>query len=360
MGGQVCGAGPFNCHIVTGSVWGTLLWLPLPVWGLIAYSGILGSALLAKQGGDWPAHGLRLVALAAAVLLLADAFLLGVQVFALRNYCLLCLITYGVNGLLLVAASRGLGQPVLVSVRSGFQSLGRLAPAPTRPETGLFLGLMALSVAGAVGLHLATLFATRGTLGGFKKQISEYIAGRPRVTVDVSGDPAQGQADAPIQLVEFSDFFCPACQRASKMNPVLLETHRGKIHFVFKNFPLDMSCNTAIQRDVHPGACQAAAAGECAHAQGKFWPMHDRIFVKGHEYDLSRLNQDAQEVGLDVATFKACMAGGAGMAQVAKDVAAGDQAGVTSTPTYVINGVPAGGGLTPSTLDDFIDALEQR
>lgn len=356
LGGGACGAGVFNCHVVTGSVWNTLFGLPLPIWGLIAYSGMLGLALLARQPG-WQEDGLRLVALVAAVMVIADLFLLGIQAAILRNYCLLCLATYVVNAALWLTASAGVRQPAPAAAMAGLRALGRLVPSPQRPELGLFWGLLVLSAIGAIGLHLSTLFASRGTLGGFKQQIAEFMTGRPRVAVDVGDDPSIGPVEAPIQLVEFSDFFCPACQRASKMNHVLLENHRGQVRFVFKNFPLDQSCNTVIQRDVHPGACRAAAAGECAHAQGKFWPLHDRIFAKGHEYDLDRLSEDAREARLDVAGFNACLASGEGMAHVTKDIAEAGKASVVSTPTYLINGVPAGGGLTPETFQDFVDVL---
>lgn len=357
LGGSICGAGVFNCHVVTGSVWSVFLGLPLAVWGLISYGGIFGLALLARQPGGWTEHGLRLIALVAAAMLVADAFLLGIQVLVLHNYCLWCMATYAVNAGLLWVAAAGLRQPVPAAVGGGLKGLGRLVPAPERPEVALFWGMMTLSLLGAVGLHFGTVFASRGTLGSFKRQIAEYVAGRPRVTVDTQEDPSHGPAGAPIQLVEFSDFFCPACQRASKMNHVLLQNHRGQVRLVFKNFPLDTSCNSTIARNVHPGACQAAAAGECAHLQGKFWPLHDRIFEKGHDYDLARLPEDAAASGLEMARFNACLASGEGMARVAKDVADGARAAVASTPTYLINGVPAGGGLTPETLKDFVEVL---
>ena len=220
--------------------------------------------------------------------------------------------------------------------------------------------MMLLGVAGTVAVHASTIYISQGGFGVVRKQVREFIGQQTRISIDIAGDPSIGPADAPLTLVEFSDFFCPACQRAAKMNTVLLAAHRRDLRFVFKHFPLDSSCNDKISRMVHPGACQVAAASECAHAQGKFWPFHDMLFEYGHTYQLANLEGDIGRLGMDVAAFKACMASGQGLEAVKRDIAEGAaKAKVVSTPTFVFNGIPLAGGLNPAVFDDFSAALKE-
>ncbi len=144
------------------------------------------------------------------------------------------------------------------------------------------------------------------------------------------------------------------------MNTIILASHRRDVAFVFKNYPLDNTCNDRIPRAVHAGACRVAAAGECAHLQGKFWAFHDFVFEKGHEYNQANLEADAMRLGLDVVSFQACMASGQGLDAVKRDIAEAGKANVMSTPTYVINGVPVAGGLQPLAFEDFAAILREQ
>ncbi|MBI4598154.1 MAG: thioredoxin domain-containing protein [Candidatus Omnitrophica bacterium] len=362
LGGAVCsGAGQFNCHAVTAGPWGSFLGIPLALWGALAYVAFAGLALLAHQSEEWAGHALAAIALLALLAVAVDVALFGLMAFVIRFYCLFCLLTYAVNLLILIASAQALGRPWLRVFASAGQAIGALMPARARPQAALFWGLMAVAALGLAGIHASNEFITRGPAGAMRKQLQDYIARQPaRGIVALDHDPMQGPANAPIQMVEFSDFMCPACQRASKLNPVLLAGHHRDIAFVFKNYPLDTACNSHVQSSPHPGACQLAAAGECAHAQGKFWPLHDVIFEKGHDYKATALDDDARRVGLDVERFRACMASGEGLEAVKRDIEEGAARQVMSTPTYIVNGVPVTGGFNPVMFEEFLSVLRER
>ena len=184
-----------------------------------------------------------------------------------------------------------------------------------------------------MGVHASTTFLAAGQSANRRTQIRNFITQRPRVNVVTTGDPRIGPSDAAVEFVEFSDFFCPSCQRAAKMNAIILANHRQDALFVFKHFPLDTACNETIGRMVHPGACRVAAASECAHLQGKFWPFHDLVFEKGHDYNLDRLEDDIRAIGADVAADHTCMGTGEGMRAVKADIAEAGKIGVRQTPT---------------------------
>jgi len=360
LGGAVCGAsGVLNCHVVTGSAFSSVLGMPLAMWGIIGYLTVIALALLARQSPEWLVHAMGLVFLLSLAFVIVDLVLLALMVFVIRVFCLFCLATYVVNLLLLLVAARSLGRPWTEAVREAGTSLWAIWPSSLRPVTWFFWAVVLLGITGTVGLHAATLFVSRGTLGSVRQQIREFITKQPRAAVDVTGDPMIGQPQAKLHIVEFSDFLCPACQRASKMNPILLANHRRDAVLVFKHFPLDTMCNDKVTRMVHPGACQIAAASECAHLQGKFWLFHDKAFEDAERHKTANVDEIARNIGLDAAGFRACLSSGQGMAAVKRDIAEAAKAKVVSTPTYVIGGIPVPGGFTPATFEDFVAVLKE-
>ena len=360
LGGAVCGAsGVLNCHAVTGSVFSSVLGMPLALWGVIGYITVMALALLARQSAEWAVHAMGLIFLLSLAFVVVDLVLLALMVFVIRFICLFCLATYVVNLLLLLVAARSMGRPWTEAVREAGTSLWTLWPTSLRPVTWFFWAVVLLGIAGTVGLHAATIFVSRGTLGSVQKQIREFVSKQTRVALDVTGDPMLGDPKAALQIVEFSDFLCPSCQRASKMNPILMANHRRDAVLIFKHFPLDTMCNDKVSRMVHPGACQLAAASECAHLQGKFWPFHDKVFEGAEHHAATQLDEVARAVGLDLTPFRTCLSSGQGMAAVKRDIAEAAKAKVMSPPTYVIGGIPVPGGFTPATFEDFVSVLKE-
>src|SRR4029077_20450635 len=118
----------------------------------------------------------------------------------------------------------------------------------------------------------------------------------PRQMVASAGSPAKGPANAPIEMIEFSDFQCPFCLRAHPTVTQVLDTYGDRIRFVYRHYPLPN----------HPNARPAAEAAACANEQGKFWPFHDRLFANPAKLSDADLKQGAAELGLDTSKFNAC------------------------------------------------------
>ncbi|MBI2104347.1 MAG: thioredoxin domain-containing protein [Candidatus Omnitrophica bacterium] len=361
LGGTACSAAgsAFNCHAVASGPWSAVLGMPLALWGVLGYLTAFALALWARQPGEAAAHGATLLFLLAALFVAIDIALFTVMAVVIRVYCLFCLLTYAVNAGLLVVSARSLPFPWPRAFARAGASLGWLLPSARRTGTEFFWGLLLVSVLGVTAFHLGTTYAAHGSLAGSRKQIQDFIAHQPRVRVETAGDPSVGPAGAPLELAEFSDFFCPSCQRAFQMNAIVLATHRRDLRFIFKHYPLDTACNGKISRMVHPGACRVAAASECAHLQGKFWPFHDVVFAEGHRYNLNRLESDVRRLGMDPTAFEACMASGQGMEAVKRDIEEAAKLNVQSTPTYVLNGIVITGGFTPSVFEEFVSVLKE-
>ncbi len=150
------------------------------------------------------------------------------------------------------------------------------------------------------------------------------------VQVSADDDPAIGPPDAPVLIVEFSDYQCPFCARSAlETLPQILETYEGKIRVVFRDFPLS---------SIHSNAQKAAEAAECADDQGQFWAYHDTLFQNQQALDIDSLKGYAQQLGLDTGAFNECLDSGQYASEIQNDLAQGQSYGVTGTPTFFING----------------------
>ena len=150
-----------------------------------------------------------------------------------------------------------------------------------------------------------------------------------RFEVSSKGSPAKGPEDAPVTIIEFSDFECPFCSRVLPTLEQIAEQYGDQVRIVFRQFPLD---------NLHPRARKAAEASLCADEQGKFWEMHDRMFANQRQLGVDDLKRQAGELGLDSEAFAECLDSGRFAAQVEEDLQAGQRVGVSGTPAFVING----------------------
>ncbi len=154
---------------------------------------------------------------------------------------------------------------------------------------------------------------------------------KSELAVEVSDrDHVLGAPSALTTLVEYGDFDCPYCQAAAPVVPKLLKHFAGALRFVFRHNPLG---------DLHPHARIAAQAAEAAALQGKFWPMHERLFAHPHALDEASLVAHAAAIGLDAARFAADLHSHALLQRIREDEAGGLRSGVVGTPTFFINGV---------------------
>jgi protein-disulfide isomerase len=173
----------------------------------------------------------------------------------------------------------------------------------------------------------------------------EILLEPPRVAVAAVG-PAKGPADAPVTIIEFSDFQCPYCKRALPTLSQLLEKYPEKIRVVYRHLPLE---------GIHPRARPAAAASVCAEDQGRFWDYHDLVFENNRALEDADLESYAGRAGLDVESFKQCIADGRHRERIDADIEAATQAGITGTPAFVVNGIVMRGA---KPLDDFAVVID--
>jgi protein-disulfide isomerase/uncharacterized membrane protein len=390
-----------GCDVVNQSPWSKLGGVSLAAVGL-AFSAslavLLALSLIAPEAAA-PFGRLALGLLALA--LLGDLWLAFVQYYYIGQWCQLCVATYAMNAIAfaalwparraalsplavgagrvafagwllasLVAAGGALGADALASAAAPASLLGQAAAPPAAVGTGAASAGAASSPPGsssqagsapiapgsvaAPAGDAAALTAARAEIDRLhqilddpqklevyfqEKSLREFESARP-VALDISSPLVKGPKDAPIHVVEFSDFLCPFCRSLALGLNGFLQQSAGRVAIHFKNFPLDASCNPSIQGTLHPGACELAKGAVCAAAQGRFSEYHDRVFqTEFHRQPTSaNLPELASAIGLDANAFGNCLASPATLDRVKADIAEAVKAGVKATPTVFING----------------------
>jgi protein-disulfide isomerase len=342
-----------NCDTVLASPQSELLGVPVSVWALLTYLLLAALVFWRRRAGEPGRTRATLLLVGIAAWAFAfSVYMAVVATFVIGALCLLCSGTYVLNGVVAVLAWR----------------LGR-ADAHTGPLLSprhIAIGVAGIAVALAIvgGLQFAVTPVskaplTREEVRASNPEFYQWYTSRPVVTEFPASEHVKGPADAPISIVEFSDFQCTHCARAFRDLHDLERRHRGTLRVAFHHFPLDSGCNPHVASHLHQSACLAAIAAECAARYGRFWEYHDRLFSAQDRLGRDDLVANAAALGIDRATFSACLDDPASRARVLADVEAGARLGVRSTPTLFINGRTVEGALERSAYE-YILAMENH
>ncbi len=213
---------------------------------------------------------------------------------------------------------------------------------------GLTVGLGAGFFLGRTGSSSAP-----PTRAAAEQALPPDFASAPVVAVAIDGRPAQGPEDAPVTLVEFTDYQCSFCRRHFQQTyPGLIAEYGSRLRYVVRNFPLG---------SIHANATKAAEAAECASDQASFWEYHDLLFQKqAVGLDTESLKRYAAELGLHPERFAECLDSGAKAEVVATDVEDGVSYGVGGTPAFFINGRMLRGAQPLTVFRSFIESALQE
>jgi protein-disulfide isomerase len=166
--------------------------------------------------------------------------------------------------------------------------------------------------------------------------------------VQAGNSPSRGPKNAPVTIVEWSDFQCPFCSRVEPTLKQVMDQYPGKVRIVWKNQPLPF----------HPNAMPAAEAAMAAYAQGneKFWALHDKFYENQQQLSPALYEAAAKEAGVDVAKWKSAVDSHGEQASIQADMAAGTALGANGTPTFFINGHKLVGAVPFDSFKQVIDA----
>ncbi|MBI4486108.1 MAG: thioredoxin domain-containing protein [Acidobacteria bacterium] len=337
---------------VLGALW-------FVVAGLLSISGMTARPSVRES---IPAYLFVLSTVALAVVLY-----LGYASFVvLKAVCLLCLATYAaVIGLFMVSGA-ATKVPMTTLPRRAMNDLRVFTGSPLAiaiavlflagAGTTLALFPRETSAASATGSSPAATAPAAAPTESQRSEFERWYVAQPRITVSV---PSEG---AKVLILKFNDFQCPPC-RQSHINymPIIKKLqaeHPGAIRYVLIDYPLESECNVAVfGGGPHPAACEAAAAVRLARERGREEAMIDWVFANQEQLTPPLVRQAAKDTG-QVPDFDAKYA--ATLELVKKDVALGQQVGIKSTPTFLINGVKVEGALPAQYFEQAIVYELQR
>ena len=374
--------GDFRCTEVAASPWAAIAGIPQALLAIPTYLLLMGLAAWGWSRRSQGALGWLLWISFATVVY--AAWLAFVSHFLIGAWCVFCMVLYGVNlgtaGLALNAAwPSGYLEPLRawkIGLAAGL-AFGLLFAASWMGYEGARQAVANGVAELAAGSQLTEdshpeSEATSDEQGGSAQNDggeADDDASRSSQTRRVRlpeqraelalfpGLPALGSADAPVTVVEFSDFLCPFCKRLADSLHQLVVERPEDVRLVFVQYPLDLDCNQAkLPRSLHPGACLASAAAVCAGQQDLFWEMHDALFESRRNTSRKGILSAAEGIGLQRAAFEICLDDPATLEDIGRQTEIGAPLRVTGTPVLFVNGRRLSGAQPIEVLRAVVDA----
>jgi protein-disulfide isomerase/uncharacterized membrane protein len=319
----------FNCDKTTLSAFGNIMGIPIAIFGILI--GILKMGGLVFKNENYE----RTMYFTLLVNFLGCIALFSYSLFILKGLCPFCTLYYIVSGATLF---------LFYKKSSSFK------PAMTYL---LIFGVIALATGAATKMNIDE--KSKAQAGISASLITQYYS-LPNL-----GDPAIASefkiataVNAPIKMVIFSDFECPACKALSELVPQITARYEGKIDIQYFYYPLDNSCNPAMERPLHQYACKAAYIATCMPAN-TFGKTHDDLFQGQDKFEAGFLDHYIKENKLE-----SCVADQKTKDKVVSIIKASDPFNIRSTPSFLINGVKIEGVLPADQLFAIFDEIVRR
>ncbi len=317
----------FNCDVVNGSSYSEIASIPLAGLGLLYYLFMLIATLTARfTSGEKKS----LLTFSFFLSLFSVAFIFYtayVSFFILHAVCVMCIALYLITLFLFLLTPKAVG--------TKWGDFFKLCPKSMLKPI-LFTCILYL-----VGIGL--LYAMNPTNSSKVKKVNveemvkKHFEQKPS-EINYARHPVWGNAEAPIKIVEFSDFQCPFCKMAAEnLRPALAE-FKNKVAFYFVNYPLDQSCNQYVNRPMHNAACNAAKAARCMEQEGQFWDYHDALFANQKTLYLDQLINFASARGVGKEKFSECLYSQETLNDIKADIEEGHALEVSGTPAIFVNG----------------------
>ena len=358
-----------NCLPVLASRWASIFGIPLGSYGVVFY--LTFAMLVLIEGGAFKkqlAVSSSLLLFLALLSSIASVALFLVSKFQVKAVCPVCLAMYAVNFSLLFGSWRldrktpfsdrvWIGFTDLLSWPSAVLGIGKGAGTSSSGAVrGLFVAFVAVALSSIYlpGVRAKMLMDSPEVQANVERELNEIVVKWQSAKVDqipentapgLNIDYTKGSPTAPIKLIEFSDYECPACRHFYNELHEVLEEFGDKVYFEHRNFPIDRSCNPLIDHEAHHNACHAAFFARCAGEQGKFWEATDYLF-RLSAFDLdepagtvrSEIDRGVEVLSLDSIGMQDCMKTGRHRAKIVDDINIAEKLGLEATPSIWING----------------------
>ncbi len=330
------GAAGVDCDDVARSEYSELFGVPISFWGLLAYMGIIAVAAWTLRSFRGKAHvgaGLGLLSVTAVGSVVTSVALGYIAHYLIEAVCSWCTAGYVINASIAVAVFTSLWKLRMNPLEALGRDLGFFVQRPA--VTASFCGGGAVVAAATL-----LLYPTPTPVGDGEVELPERI----EIGVDGMPDPVREEApfkgpeDAVVTIVEFTDYQCPICKRASAHMSRVLEPYEGEYRIMHRYFPLDHACNPLVPARPGQHSCQASLYTICAMEQDKFWEMNRLVFGSREPLEEAHLRKLAERAGCDLDLLDECLAADRPEEHLERDIQDGIDLDIKGTPTFFFNG----------------------
>ena len=333
----------FNCDVIAASPYSEVIsGIPLSSMGAGWFLGILIMSIMAHSR-SWRKEAAQALLFTTAAGFLISLYYLAIMALKLKTYCLFCL---GVDAAALTAF------------------IAAFSLKPEGPKAKGFelknWKVFSLTLIGSVFVMIVLLrgFDQSSGMGEISEKAESYLNSPIEPIHEDGSSAALGPKNAPITIVEFSDFQCPYCRVGALSLNSVLNRYPGKIRLIFRHFPLDQSCNPSVQHSAHPAACEAAKVAHCSYEQGAFETTYETLFEKQNELQSGEVVKLTQSnSAINTSKLEQCINASSTAVKISQDIQAGIQHKVEGTPTFFVNGHKIVGILPPQEWYKIIDYL---
>jgi uncharacterized membrane protein/protein-disulfide isomerase len=296
-----------NCDTISQSPYSILFQVPVPVWGIIGYTFFLLFLPLARTKAAGQKRIWSLLFLISLIFSITSIILALISTFEIHSFCILCIVSYGVNFMLLFFTWL---------IRTRFDVYWSFEPA----------------------------------------SLSAYIP--HGITAD--GHPWVGAENPQLEIVEFTDYQCFQCNKMHFFLRQVMVKHPGKIKLIHRHFPMDHEVNPIVKKPIHWGSGKLAMLTIYAASQNKFWQLSDILFSIARVQPEINISELAQATGLDSEGLSRAMADPKIQSLLKKDIIDGLKLGVTGTPSFVIEPGLSGPDTTGNTQagDELMGSID--
>jgi protein-disulfide isomerase/uncharacterized membrane protein len=343
----------FNCSIVNSSRWSEVAGVPVTVPAMGLYL-----TLMVLVGTAWRTENDAkdgLVTMGAGTALLTSVVMAVISKVELGTWCLFCMYLY-LCSLLVFGLTWVRGPGLTRALRAGFKALTRVPAGPAGVAAVMFV----LSGSVLQGGYVAAIQTGQEPDRPAEQPpfdleaYQRFFRTQPAHRMPLHPDEAVfGNPSARVTVIEYADFECPFCQQLHPVVKGIAARYQQQIRFVFRHYPLDQACNRLLSRQMHPNACAAARAADCAGQQDRYWDMQDLLFDGKSLTDRDLLRR-AKQLRLDEAAFTDCLNHPDTAERLVQRVDEARTFGLRGTPSLFVNGRPV--DPDPRMLEAAIDA----
>ncbi|MCP3940840.1 MAG: thioredoxin domain-containing protein [Desulfobacteraceae bacterium] len=329
-----------NCDTVSQSPYSIFWGLPVPIWGVLGYILMLVSIFISFDIKKKKINNLPFLFFLGTVFSSISIFLAILSAVEIHSYCIMCIITYGINFMLLYTIWLIKRRFEKESWKTAIINNIKFYQYNKYKIFKFYSPLIVFTI--MIMIFIPDYWNLTYTNHGTKTL-------KTGITMD--GSPWIGAKNPELTITEYTDYMCFQCKKMHFFLKNLVALHPDKIKLIHKHFPMDQKFNPTIKENLHPGSGTLALIAIYAAKKNKFWEVNDFLY----HYDMSKgaiyLRQIAQESNLDLAALQTGIRDPKIKQKLEKDILSGLKKGISGTPSYIINNKVYAGQIPPDILN---------